>query len=543
MIDIQTLGGALEGAENTSRETMLWHADRRSPDQIINQVKEEADLRGRDIVTNDGYAQGVVEIHRDTIVGNQYRLNAQPNWQVLSHLYSTKFDEVWAEEYQTIAEEMFNLIGESNAAWLDAQRRLTFSGLIRLGIAGFTFTGEVLATVEWIREVGRPFNTAIQFVSPSRLSNPTGRGDDANLRRGVQRDSRGKPVGYYIRVGYPTEWYYGVDNYNWKFVPVEKPWGRRQVIHIADQMQPDQTRGVSALVAVLKDMRMTRKFHEIVLQNAVINASYAATIESDLPREVVAAAIGAGTVGDATGSFLNVIGGYLDSMKQYASQADAIAVDGAKMPHLFPGTTLNLKTLGTPGGVGTDFEVSLLRHIAAGLGISYEEFAHDFSKTNYSSARASMLTTYRHMLAKKKFVADRLADEIYTVWAEEWLNAKNLPLPRGFKSDIFYQPFAKECLTACDWIGTGRGQIDELKETQAAILRVNSGFSTREIEVAKFGGDWRKIFRQLEREQRLSNELGLSFSRDATKDQTGSGQTVMDQSSDQQDQQEQQEAA
>ena len=94
MIDIQALGGALEGAEYTSRETMLWHADRRSPDQIINQVKEEADLRGRDIVTNDGYAQGVVEIHRDTIVGNQYRLNAQPNWQVLSHLYSSRFDEV-----------------------------------------------------------------------------------------------------------------------------------------------------------------------------------------------------------------------------------------------------------------------------------------------------------------------------------------------------------------------------------------------------------------------------------------------------------------
>ena len=138
---------------------------------------------------------------------------------------------------------MFNLIGEFNAAWLDAQRRLTFSGLIRLGIAGFTFTGEVLATVEWIREVGRPFNTAIQFVSPARLSNPSGRADDANLRRGVQRDSRGKPVGYYIRVGYPTEWYYGSDNYNWKFVPIEKPWGRRQVIHIADQMQPDQTRG------------------------------------------------------------------------------------------------------------------------------------------------------------------------------------------------------------------------------------------------------------------------------------------------------------
>jgi capsid protein len=92
---------------------------------------------------------------------------------------------------------------------------------------------------------------------------------------------------------------------------------------------------------------------------------------------------------------------------------------------------------------------------------------------------------------------------------------------------VFYQPFAKECLTACDWIGTGRGQIDELKETQAALLRVKGGMSTREIEIAKFGGDWRKIFRQLSREKRMAEELELTFTEDAQRDGSTSGQTVM----------------
>jgi len=525
--EVLALGGALEGAEHLSRETMLWNADRRSADQIINGVKDEADFRGRETITNDGWGQGVVDTFRDTIVGNQYRVNSTPNWEVLTHLYGSRYDEVWAEEYQTIAESMFNLIGESNASWFDAQRRLTVSGLIRLGIAGFVYTGEVIATAEWVRETGRPFNTAIQMVSPTRLSNPDGKMDDARLRRGVQRDSRGKPIGYWIRVAHPTEYWYGTDTYSWTFVPVEKPWGRRQVIHIADQVQPDQTRGISQLVAVLKDMRMTKRFHEIVLQNAVVNASYAATIESDLPREVVAAAIGAGSTGDATASFLNVIGGYLSSMEKYVSRADAIAVDGAKMPHLFPGTKLNVRTLGTPGGVGTDFEVSLLRHIAAGLGIGYEELASDFSRSNYSSARASMIGTHKHMLAKKKFVADRLADEIYSLWVEEWLAAGNLPLPRGETRDIFYKPFGKECLVSCDWIGMGRGQIDPLKETQAALLLVRANMSTREAEIAKFGGDWKRTFRQLAREKKLAEELGLDLTEDATKDGSENTQTVM----------------
>lgn len=530
---VVALGGALEGAERTNRETMLWNADRRHPDQIINQVKDEADFRGRDVVTNDGYAQGVVDINRDNIVGSQFRLNSQPNSTVLSQLYSSKFDDAWAEDYQLAVEELFSVAAESNACWFDAGRKHTFTSLVRLAVAGFTFTGEVLATSEWLRESGRPFSTAVQMVAPTRLSNPDGKMDDQFLRRGIVRDIRGRPQGYYIRAGYPNTFFLGQDQFRWVFVPAQKPWGRRMVIHITDAIQPDQSRGISGLVAVLKDMRMTKKFEEIVLQNAVINASYAATVESDLPREVIAAALGAAPTGDIQTTMMQCIGGYLTQLQTYLSGSNSIAVDGAKMPHLFPGTKLNVKTLGTPGGVGTDFEVSLLRHIAAGLGISYEEFAHDFSKTNYSSARASMLMTWKHMMAQKKFVADRFADELYALWLEEHMNGGILPLPRGFTSEIFYQPFGKECFTACEWIGAGRGQIDELKETQAALLRIKGGMSTREFEIAKQGGDWRKVFRQLSRESKLAETLDLNFDAveaqgGTSKDQTTSGQTVME---------------
>lgn len=531
--EVVAIGGGLEGAERTSKETLLWVADRRSPDQIIHSVKDEADARGADVVRNDGYAQGIVDINRDNIVGTQFRLNAQPNWTVLSMMYGKSFDEVWAEEYQTAVEEKFNLIADSNKCWLDASRKHTFTGQIRLAVAGFVFTGEVLATGEWIKERGRPFNTAIQMVSPSRLSNPMGQIDTDRLRRGVVKDSRGKATGYWFRRGMPTEFYPLGDSFKWDLIPAEKPWGRKMVIHITDAVHSTQTRGVSELVAVLKDIKMTKKFSDVTLQNAVINATYAATIESELPKDVIAAAMGQGQATDPQTGFLALIGAYQNALASYIKDANGIAVDGAKMPHLFPGTKLNAKTLGTPGGVGTDFEVSLLRHIAAGLGISYEEFAKDFSKVNYSAARASMLTTWKHMMARKKFVADRFADEIFALWIEEDLNAGNMPLPVGFNSGIFYEPWGRECLTACDWIGAGRGQIDELKETQAAILRVKGGLSTREFEIAKQGGDFRKVFRQLSREAKLEKELGLDFSAvneqgGASKDQTTSGQTVME---------------
>lgn len=539
--EVIALGGALEGAERTSRETMTWSPSRRSPDQIINGlngtfgVKPEADARGRDIVTNDGYAQGVVDINRDSIVGSQFRLSSQPNFIVLQNEISRTFDEVWAQEFQEAIEEKFNLLAESNGCWFDASRTLTFAGLVRLAVAVFVYTGEVLATGEWIRQNGRPFNTAIQMISAARLSNPQGQVDTATLRNGVLKDQWGSPVGFYIRDAYPTEMY-DARSFSWSFVPVEKPWGRRMVIHIKDSIQPSQTRGLSGLVAVLKQMRMTKKFQDVMLQSAVINASYAATIESELPSEIVAAAMGANASGDISQGFMNFVGTYLAKMHDYTSQAENIAVDGSKIPHLFPNTKLNTSPLGTPGGIGTEFEVSLLRHVAAGLGISYEEFANDFSKTNYSSGKASMNKTSKHMMSKKKFIADRYASEIYCMWGEEDLNAGNLPMPRNYDYRILYRqtdsgyminPIVKEALFAGDWIASGRGQVDEMKETQAAILRIKSGISTWQAEIAKQGGDYRKFFRQLSREKKMLDELGIDFVLTAEKSGAASGQQVM----------------
>jgi lambda family phage portal protein len=539
--EAMSFGGGLEGAERTSSETMRWSPSRLSPDQIINGIngngffgaKWEADFRGRDVVTNDGYAQGVVRAHRDSIAGTQYRLNAQPNWTVLQTEVSRAFDEEWAEEYKNAVEERFNLIADADPCWLDASRVLTFTGLVRMAIAGFVYTGEVLATAEWIRQNDRPFSTAIQIVAPIRLSNPYGAIDSATLRNGVVKDSWGKPVAYNIRDAYPTEFYMGTKPWHWTTVPAEKPWGRRQVIHVKDPIQPAQTRGISDLVAVLKQMRMTKKFQDIVLQNSVINASYAATIESELPSDVVAAMMGGPSAADPAATFMNFIGTYLVGLNAYLEQANGVAVDGAKLPHLFPGTKLNARPLGTPGGVGTDFEVSLLRHIAAGIGISYEEMANDFSRTNYSSARASMQKTWVAMQGKKKFVADRFANEVYTLWLEEELNAGNLPMPRNYTGAVLYRqngtanPIVKAALASCDWVGAARGQIDELKETQAALLRINGGLSTWEAEIAKQGGDYRKVFRQRARENQLAGSLGLDFSLAAQKSGAASGQQVM----------------
>lgn len=514
----KAVGGGLEGAERLDRETALWTPPMRSPDQLINGVKPLADARGRDMVQNDGYAAGAVALNRDNIVGAHYRLNAQPNHRALG------VDEEYAEEFQEVVEARFNVVAESQDCWFDASGRNTLTGMVRLAVGGFVMGGEVLGSAEWIKEPRRPCRTAVQLIAPDRMSNPDGTEDNEFLRRGVVIDARGRPQAYWIRSGYPTDpW--NMASYSWKQVPAAKPWGRKQMIHIVEQLMPDQTRGIADMVAVLKQMRMTKKFQEIVLQNAVVNATYAASIESELPSNMVFEQLGGGGVdfgplGQYLDQYMGALGSYLEGSKN-------IAVDGVKIPHLFPGTKMNVRNLGQPGGVGDGFEQSLLRHIAACLGLSYEQFTRDYTKTNYSSARASMTETWKFMQARKKAVADRFATFVYQLWLEEEINAGNIPLPRGKTAAWFYEPLVKDALSTCSWIGASRGQIDELKETQAALLRIKSGLSTYELEAAKLGLDWRDLFAQRVREERLAKKYGLAFSLDAQKSGSASAQGTL----------------
>ncbi|QJI52232.1 portal protein [Cronobacter phage JC01] len=495
------IGGGLEGASRTQRETMSWNPAIISPDQQIQLGnKDLADARARDMIQNDGYSIGTMAIHRDSIVGAQYRLNAKPNWRVLG------VNEAWAREWQREVEARFNLVADSPENYFDAAGINTLTGMIRLAISSVLMTGEVVATAEWLRQANRPFSTAIQMISPTRLSNPDGMMDNRFLRSGVRQDMYGRPISYFIKKTFPGA-EYGADDWKWIEVPATKPWGRRQVIHIYEQLQPDQSRGVSDMVSVLKQMRMTKNFQEIVLQNAVVNASYAAAIESELPSEVVFSQMGLGQNG-----FKEMLGGYMGSLMEYIARTKNIAIDGVKIPHLFPGTRLKMQPMGTPGGVGTDYEESLLRNIAAGLGLSYEQFSRDYTKTNYSSARASMGETWKFMNSRKKMVADRFASHIYSLWLEEEIAAGNVPLPPGKTRDWFYAPLVKDALCKAEWIGASRGQIDEKKETEAAILRIKNGLSTYEIEIARLGGDWREVFDQRAEEEGIIREKKLNFS-------------------------------
>lgn len=98
-----------------------------------------------------------------------------------------------------------------------------------------------------------------------------------------------------------------------------------------------------------------------------------------------------------------------------------MTLGGVKIPHLFPGDALNLQTAQDSDNGFSALEQALLRYIAAGLGVSYEQLSRDYSKVSYSSARASANESWRYFMGRRKFIAARLATQMFSCWLEEAL--------------------------------------------------------------------------------------------------------------------------
>ena len=490
--------GAFEGADRLSRDLFSWEPVMRSADGDILPEKQILDLRARDSIRNDSYAQNGSDIQKDTVVGSLFMLNSKPNYNYLG------LDDVWAEEFQEEVESLFTLWAESPKGYVDAAGKMTFTEMVRLAVGVFTYTGEILASAEWMREAWRPYNTALQMIDLDRLSNPRGEMDNQFLRRGVQMNRYGRPIGYHILKAYPTDNVTNGDNMEWKYVPAMKPWGRQQIIHIFDPWRPDQSRGIAKMVSALKEVRMLKRFRDIVLQSAVLQATYAATIESEMPSESVFQALGGGE-GDAWSKWCQ---SHLTGIASYTGKSRNLQIDGVKIPHLYPGTKLNLQNASTPGGIGSTFEESILRYLAAALDVSYEQLSRDFSKVNYTGLKGAINETNKTMMVRKSVGADRFATSTFRLWFEEALNRGDITsMPRNAPN--FYERMNADAYTSCAWIGAGRGQVDELKETQAMVLRLKNNVSTYEEEMGRLGKDWRRVFAQRAREQKMIKSLGL----------------------------------
>ncbi|ULQ45963.1 phage portal protein [Flagellatimonas centrodinii] len=489
---IRGQGAAHHAADHQRTETRHWAPMLSSPD--VEVLPEWGDIvaRTRDLIRNNGIASGAVQTHVDKVIGTNLRLSAKPDWRALG------LSAEWADEWQRNVEAKWRQWADDVDCYCDARRRLTFSGLLAQGYRSYLSNNEMLATLEWLPRSKHHYATTVQMIAPERLSNPGDATDRDRLRGGVEMDEHGAPLAYHIRAGHPSEyWYDTVSNgRRWRRVPAETAWGRRQVIHVYDA-EVGQTRGKSVFTSILPKAKMQDHWQKATLQAAVINAMYAAVIETSMGSPEIIAALGGSDAQSA-------ISGFMDMQGAYHQGAD-IRFGSSGIAHLVPGEKLTLTAPQQPVAAFEQFEAAVNRHIAAGLNMSYEELTRDYTRTNYSSARASMLEGWRFFMGRRHHIAGRFATQVYAAWLEEAISRGDVEVPTGAPS--FYE--AKSAWTRCLWIGAPKGHIDELKEMKARTEALDQGTTTLEKLCMEQGEDWEEVMEQRAREERKRIQLGL----------------------------------
>lgn len=102
-------------------------------------------------------------------------------------------------------------------------------------------------------------------------------------------------------------------------------------------------------------------------------------------------------------------------------------------------------------------------------------------------------------------MANDFCQPIYEEFLAEAVAKGRIHAP-GFFSD----PLVKKAYCTAEWNGPSQGQIDPLKEVNAAAKRVEEGFSTRTRETVELGnGDFFRNNRLRVVEEKLRRDGGL----------------------------------
>lgn len=495
-------GAPYDAADSYGEHVRAWNPYLGSVDADLNMYRDRIVARVRDLVRNDGWASGAVTRILDNAIGGHFRPMIKPDWRALAaYTGNSAFDAAWAHEFAEVATAHWRAWSYDQGRYCDAQRRLTIVQMLRLGFRHKLIDGDNLMQVCWIPErvgFGRArYATAIDLIDPDRLSNPQQQFDSRLVRGGVQIDEYGAAVGYHIRRAHQGDWWAAADSVTWEYVPREEANGRPHMIHDFDAERAGQHRGGAGIFTpILQRMKMLAKYDSVELDAAVINSIFGAYIESPFDHSLVAEAVGTNDDFD--------LSAYQDQRADYHDRKRTLLGE-TRIPILFPGEKINTVAAARPNANFAGFEKSFLNNFASATGLSAQQMSHDWSDTNYSSARGALLEAFKTLKRRQIDFAANSAQPVLGCFLEESMEVDDYPLPRG-------APQFMECrslYSRAEWMGPARGWIDPVAEKQGAVLGMDAGLSTLQQECMEQGLDYEEVLEQRAREIQKFKDLGI----------------------------------
>lgn len=464
-----------------------WTPALRDQRDDVRQGYWYAAARTVDTLHNSGWLSGAVDQAIVNMIGEGLRLAAKPDADALG--WTKNAADTWARD----VERRFEAYA-GNPVEVDAAGKQTLGQMTRAAVNSYFSHGEVLALQPRLRNPFAQTSVKLKLLPAHKLRQDSNGHD---MYQGVVMTMWGFPLAYKIMLRVQPQW----DVEFPEIVPARDQIGRRQVLHIFDGIA-GQVRGITPLAPALKIVRQFDNLADATLQAALIQAIFAATVQSEAPTQDILQAL---QDDDEQGVGGGDIGQLLDAKAGWYEKTKIDLGRGGKIAHLFPGEELKFNGSETPNDNYEAFAKMLLREIARCLGVTFETLTGDYTGATYSSVRMATSETWPTTLYRRKHIAAPLPQAVYAAWLDESIERGIVPFPGGI--DAFREK--ADAATRADWRGPPKPQADDLKTQKAYQGYKSMGVMTDEQICAELGSDWELVYEQREREMKLRKSLGL----------------------------------
>ena len=474
-------GYGRHGASHGKKSFLGWLTSGTSADEDIVDNIETLRNRCRDLFMGSPLATGAIKTVRTNVIGSGLMLNAQIDAKFLG------LTEDEAREWEENTEREWRLWAESVDC--DAERKQTFYQLQSLTLMSAIMSGDVFVTLPIIKRPGSIYDLRVGLIEADRVCNPRDNSTNANILGGVEVGKYGEAIAYWIAKFNPNShprWNQSTMNEWNRVLAFGVTTGRRNVLHImADVERPAQRRGVPMLAPVVESLKQLARYSEAELMAAVVSGMFTVFIKSNTPN--------------------SPLNGMFDPAQQIDPDPRSYELGNGAIVALDENEEVQTANPGRPNTAFDGFVIAISRQIGAALEIPYELLVKNFT-ASYSASRAALLEAWKMFRMRREWIVGNFCQPIYEEWLTEAVLKGRVKAP-GFFDD----PAIKAAWCGADWYGDSQGQLDPLKEANAAKVRVEEGFSTREREAAELTGmKYETIHAVRRREEEMRRTDGLS---------------------------------
>lgn len=515
-ISVKNSGYSHYGASRTKPSVSAWYSASKSPAEDITSNLELLRERSRDLYAGGGpLGRGAIDRIVLNSVGAGLTLNCRISAETLG------LTEQQAAEWEENTEREFAFWAESKNC--DITRSMNFYELQALCFKSVLLNGDALVMLPMRTTKNFPYDLRIALIEGDRLTDPPLRVFDAMIDGGVEFDLDGKPVAYHIANHHPLSELSGLPRLEYVRVPAfGSKTGRRNVLHLLPLERIGQHRGVPFLAPVIETLKQLGRYSDAELMAAVIGGIFAIFFEHGVDDDDSSDFVGE----ESMASDLGLREQREEELKAWREGLSTVGVNDmyGMIADLPERTRAKSVSPSRPNTAFDAFVLSLVRQIGSALGIPAEVLLLNF-EASYSASRGALLEAWKLFNYWRTWWVTNFCQPIYEEWLNEAVLRGRVKAP-GFLDD----PMIRYAYSWADWTGPSQGQLDPVKEVEAAVLRVENGFSTRQRETAELtGGDWELNHRQRVKEEALRKEAGFTATSTAkTQEDSGDDKASMD---------------